>query len=152
MSWCHLHAAGICMAAGCSKRLTGAHRGGLTHVNPVVAVLMWIISHFLHVLSSLQDFRGLWTRCDNSLGSFCSPLSQNGRYFTAKPLFGLIKQINLDLTNNRTFSHALLLKLTWFVLCFTAWQIVTVRIVFNLLWHRTLFPEKNKTPTTSGIK
>lgn len=110
--WCHdvdLYTAGICMAAACSKRLTG-----LTgEVWPVwtMSVHCWGELYFTSAcVSSLWEFRPLITLWLFT-ALICSLLSQNGKYFPAKPLFGFIKQINLDLTTTEHFftlccSHA----------------------------------------------
>lgn len=86
MSWCHLYAAGICVAAACSKRLTGLTR----EVWPTrtLSVQCWGELYLTPACtSSLWDSGLFWARCDNSLGSFLfSVFLKLGRYFTCQAL------------------------------------------------------------------
>lgn len=73
--------------------INGAHRGALTGANLVSSMFGRIECR----ISCPAGAPGLWTRCDNSPGSFCFLLCCQ-RNEKNMPLADLIKQINLDPT------------------------------------------------------
>lgn len=147
MSWCHLYAAGVCVAAACSKRLTG-HTRGFDLYEPCHCCVEVNYISVPHALLP-SGTSGPWTRCDNSLGSFVFVLCslKMEKYFTAKLLLGLIKIINPDFTITEDFftlccSHPMVQNdqtnkfLSFF---FPAWQTVKVRILHGFVFLISIY-------------